>query len=211
MHLWAAVSEWQTGFSGLVHGLLFARDTRFRVSAGGQYGSLIDAGEVWRLWTSVFLHVDLLHLVVNALAIFALGRLLEPWIGPVRLWAWFLLGGVCGSAASYLLGVVQSDGASGGAFALLGAAVVLGVEYRNRLSEVDRDLMGRWLWGFLILNLVVSALVPSIDLIGHLGGLLTGAFAGFATGRSRAVTVRAFEGLWVAGCVVTCVAGWTYG
>lgn len=209
VHVYAAIGEWQIGLATLAEGLVLERDVRFRVSAGGQYLSLVEAGEVWRLWTSVFVHADLLHLGVNAVAIYGLGRILEPWIGSVRLIAWFLVGGLGGSMVSFLARLTASDGASGGAFALLGAAVVLGWEVRGRLPEQDRRLMGPWLWGFLVLNLLLSLVVPSIDVVGHLGGLMMGLVLGGGIGLWRNRAVTGVELLWIVSYAVTCVIGWS--
>lgn len=152
-----------------------ARSPRFRVAVGGQLRSLVDDGEVWRLATSVLLHVDGLHCLVNALSVLALGRLLEPRVGGWRLLGTFLVGGTGASLASHLAGAAQSDGASGGAFALLGAALVVGRRARAALDEDARFLYGPLLWGFLMVNLVFSVLWPGIDLVAHLSGLLIGA------------------------------------
>lgn len=207
MHVWTAVVDWRLGFVTLPEGLLYARDVRFRVSAGGQSGSLVWAGQVWRLWTSVLLHADLLHLGVNLVALYGLGRLLEPWVGTLRWLAWFTVGGLFASGVSLLAQVPQSDGASGGAFTLLGAAVVLGWELRKRLPHDDRKLMGPWLWGFLALNLVLSVAIPSIDVVGHLGGLLTGLLLGGLVGLRRKRWLTVMEAGWVVLFGLACVVG----
>ena len=154
--------------------LVFERDLQFRVAMGGQYLSKIELGEWWRLLSSVFLHATALHVVINAVAILALARILEPWIGSFRFWLWFLIGGACGSVASQMFGVLQSDGASGGAYGLLGAAAIISLKYRHKVRRKDRAILGPLLWALLVLNLVVSALIPVVDMVGHVGGLVVG-------------------------------------
>ena len=154
--------------------LLFERDLQFRVSVGGQYLSKVELGEWWRLLSSVFLHANALHVAVNAVAILALGRILEPWIGPARLWAWFLVAGVCGSLASQIFGVLQSDGASAGAYGLLGAVAIIALKLRHQVRRQDQVILGPLIWALLVLNLVLSALIPVVDMVGHLGGLAVG-------------------------------------
>jgi membrane associated rhomboid family serine protease len=160
---------WQT--------LLLSRSPRGRGIVGGQVLSLLGR-EPWRLVSSVWLHADGLHLLVNAGSLWGMGRLLEPWVGPVRLVGWFAAGGLGGSLLSALLGLPRSDGASGAVFALLGAAVVLGLRHRAGLSPEDRTLYGPVLGGLLVANLVLSFLLPFVDASSHIGGLAAGMVAG---------------------------------
>ncbi|MBT3218314.1 MAG: rhomboid family intramembrane serine protease [Proteobacteria bacterium] len=175
--------------------LLGELSTEQRVALGGQYRSLISAGEWWRLCSSVFVHANLVHLLLNAIALYALGRLIEPWLGPIRFAAWFCVGGLAGSVASHLAGLVQSDGASGGLFALLGATLVLGWQQRHQLSPEDRRLLGPILLVFLSFNVLLSFLVPSLDAVGHLGGLAMGVGLAFIIGRRRLPGARVLETL----------------
>lgn len=209
VHAVTAVVEWRAGFAPLRDALVLERDLRFRVAVGGQYQPLVAAGEVWRLWTSVLLHVDLVHLTLNVAALYGLGRLLEPWVGGLRLLAWFLVGGLTGSMVAYLAQVGQSDGASGGAFALLGAAVVLGWDLRDRLPGADRRVVGPWLWALLALNLGLSFAVPSVDASAHLGGLGMGLVLAGGIGLWRHRLVRAVEAAAVLGYALTCAWGWS--
>lgn len=187
--------------------LVSSRSLRARVAVGGQYAPLVGE-DPWRLWTSVLLHADALHLAMNALALLALGRLLEPLVGPVRWLAWFWMGGVAGSLASHVVGVRQSDGASGGAFALLAAGVVLSIRWRERLPPEDRRLLGPVLGAFLVLNAVLGFVVPAIDPFAHLGGAAAGAACAFLPeGR----TTRGLEAAWLGVCAGVCAFGWIVG
>jgi rhomboid protease GluP len=187
--------------------LLLSRSVEHRVAAGGNYAPLIGE-DPWRLCTCVLLHADALHLAMNGLALLALGRVLEPLLGPARLLSWFAAGGVAGSLASHLAGVRQSDGASGGAFALLAAAVVGAWRWRDRLSEDDRWLMGPVLGAFLVVNLVLGCVIPSIDPVAHVGGLLLGLALPFLPDHRL---VRALEAIWLGGFAGMCAYGWMLG
>jgi len=165
--------------------LLLDRASLFRRSVGGQTLRAVESGEVWRLASSVLLHVDVWHLGFNVLALWALGRMLEPIVGSRRMIAWCALGGVSGSLASHYAGVLRSDGASGAAFALLGAAVVVGWRHRQEWQGWDRRLFGEALWVLVILNLVLGVLVPSVDGVAHVGGLVAGLLMAQAQGASR--------------------------
>lgn len=183
----------------LLAALILDRSSELRAAVGGQYAPLV-ADEPWRLVRSVWLHADALHLGVNAIALLVLGRLLEPWVGSARFLWWFALSGVVGSIASHAVGLLQSDGASGGAFGLLGAVTVLAWRNRERLDPEDRSVATRWLPAFVVGNLVLSAVLPFVDAVGHVGGLACGLLLGaFARpeppGRARA----ALEALGFAG------------
>ena len=190
---------------GVAHSLVFPRTAGMRFEVGGQLSSAVEGGESWRLATSVLLHADALHLLVNALALVSLGRILEPWIGGRRLWAWFVAGGLAGSVASQWAGVAQSDGASGGAFALLGAATVLGFRWRRELPPDDARLLGPVLAGFVVVNLLVSWLVPAIDAAAHLGGFAVGLLVPWIPDRWGWALV---ESVLLGGFVGACAYGW---
>lgn len=209
VHLGSGLAAmWRRPALSLLDAWLWSRPPGIRIVVGGQHAPLIEDGALWRLATSVMLHVDALHLSLNAIALATLGRLLEPWIGGIRLWAWFALGGVGGSVASQLVGIRQSDGASGGAFALLGAAIVLGWRWRERLDPPDRRLMGPVLWAFLVLNLIASLLVPAVDAAGHTGGLLVGLLVAWLP----PTTIARYAELAVIGAFVgACAFGWLLG
>ena len=166
------------GRGGLVANLVFDRAPGFRVAVGGQHQRWIDTGQYWRWLTSVWLHTGLGHLLVNVSGLWVLGRLLEPWIGAARWLALFVAGGVAGSVASPLVGVTQSDGASGGGFALIGAIWVFGWRLADRLDAEDQRLLGPIWSAVLIGNLILGLVLPFVDAAAHAGGLLFGVAAG---------------------------------
>jgi membrane associated rhomboid family serine protease len=128
---------------------------------GARGGVAVADGEVWRLVTYGFLHWDLLHLLVNALALFGLGRLAEVVFGPVRLYGLFLVSVIGGGLLSQTAGPsVVSAGASGGLFGLLGALVTFGVARRAMMGPSLADLFVRRLWPWLVLNLGAGLLLP---------------------------------------------------
>ncbi len=127
----------------------------------------VDHGEYYRLITSAFLHVNLLHLAMNMLAVGVVGPYLEPLLGRGRYLAVYVLSALGGSTAVYLLGGVYNPvaGASGAIFGLFAAALLL-------VREAGLD--PQWLIGTLVLNFVLTFTVPDISWLGHLGGFLAG-------------------------------------
>jgi MYXO-CTERM domain-containing protein len=207
VHVGTALWQWGGGHESLLDGLVLGRGTRFRVAVGGQYEPRLLRGEWWRLVTSVVLHGDALHLAVNVVAIGSLGRVVEPWIGSLRFGSWFFLGGISGAVLSHFTGVLQSDGASGGAFALLAAATVIAWRRRADVPDDERRLLGPVLWAFLGLNVVLSFVLPFVNAAGHVGGL----FAGAVLGAAWRGTVRGGELVHAAivlGALATIGYGW---
>ena len=158
----------------------------------------VAAGEWWRLFTSGFVHYGLLHIGFNMFILFQLGRLLEPALGRVRfaaLYATALLGGSCG--ALLLDPGALTAGASGAVFGLMGAAV-LGLWRRG----IDPFKTG--LGGLLVINLLLTFVIPGISVGGHVGGLVAGTVAGGAmfvtegSVRDRAVGTAAVVALGIA-------------
>ncbi|WP_261624298.1 rhomboid family intramembrane serine protease [Nesterenkonia marinintestina] len=125
--------------------------------------------EPWRMLTSSIVHSpgNAMHLAFNMLALWFIGRTLEPALGLWRYAALLVLSAIGGSAAVLWLTDPQTPtlGASGIVFGLFGALFVL---MRSAGGQVGGIAV------LLAVNLVFSFAVPNISWQGHLGGLLTG-------------------------------------
>lgn len=154
------------------------------VFQAGLITAAVAQGEWWRLLTSTFVHVDLLHLFFNMFALWIFGPGLEALLGRVRFVALYVLSGLTGSVAVYWLAgaTTITYGASGAVFGLLGAALVM---------SVRRGYDASWLLGLLGINLVFTFLAPNISWQGHLGGLV----GGLALGAALAWAPRRLRGL----------------
>lgn len=141
---------------------------------------VFDLGQYFRLLTLGFLHGSLMHFMMNALCLVALGRQLEPRIGGAWFFALFFLGTIGASLISMLWNgpEVVAVGASGGIMALaafLGIAALRmppGIERRTALSLVRGLIIATMLVGFL------AGLLLRIDNAAHVGGLLAGSVLG---------------------------------
>ena len=131
------------------------------VSTGGEY----------RLLSSMFMHYGVVHLLFNMVVLWVLGRVLERDLGSLRYLSVYLLSGLAGSVATYLFASPStlSAGASGAIYGLFGALILV-----NR--KLSRDNSGMYV--LLGLNLVLTFVMPSISITGHLGGLVGGALTG---------------------------------
>lgn len=206
-HAVTAVLYAERANTTVLQALVGTRDLRMRVTAGGQYAPLVDDGQGWRLVRSVFLHASGGHLVVNVVAVAVLGRLLEPWVGGTRLLCWFVLAGTGASIASHQAGLLQSDGASGGAFGLITAVVLLAWRARDRLDAHDRPLLLVFLPVLLLTNLLLS-LHPAIDLIAHVAGMGVGALlVAITPAHAPSAGRQVLEGLVALGAIAIAIAG----
>ena len=137
------------------------------------FGPAVADGDYWRLLTSGFLHVELMHIALNMLSLFWLGRMIEPALGHVRFVAIYLVSLLGGALGVMILSPNDPTlGASGAIYGLLGAAIVMA---RNRnISLIQSGLLP-----ILALNFIFTLSVPGISLGGHLGGLVGGLIATF--------------------------------
>jgi rhomboid protease GluP len=149
------------------------------IRLGAKFSPLIADGQVWRLFTSMFLHAGLLHLAFNGYALVAIGTDLERILGWKRFLTIYILAGLLGSLASYALSDRLAVGASGAIFGLIGALAAFFLRHRERLGAWGRNRLANI--AFLIgINLVFGFTQPGIDNYAHLGGLVSGFALGWA-------------------------------
>ncbi len=144
---------------------------------GAKYGPAILDGEYWRLLTSMFLHIGLMHLAFNTYALYALGPEAERFFGRGRFAAIYLLTGVLSSATSFAISSNLAAGASGAIFGLVGALAAFYLHEHDVLGAIGRSRLSN-LITVIVLNLFIGFTVANIDNAAHLGGLA----AGFAIG-----------------------------
>lgn len=169
----------ETDAWGVVFG---ARSSRGLALCGGRVAVLVAHGEIWRLWTYGFLHADALHIFFNTTAMWGLGRVCEAVYGSTRTLWLFLLAVLGGGILSQAGGTMASVGASGGIFGLMGALLVFGQKRRRSMDREMRATFGRRLAPWVLLNLFIGVLLPFIDNLGHVGGLVAGAAFGLVSG-----------------------------
>ena len=140
------------------------------------YPLIVEAGEYWRLITHTFLHVGLLHFCLNMGALLGLGYFVERLYGRWRYLILYFVSTIGGSLGSLLfVHTPIGAGASGGIFGLGGVLVVFGLRYKNQLPQRQRHIP------YLILLCLgfdiffVPYVMPNINTVAHLGGLIFGA------------------------------------
>jgi membrane associated rhomboid family serine protease len=196
------VLMWQA--SGLPFSLLTPLPFEVLLPFGAKLNYFIHARhEWWRFVTPMFLHVNLLHLLVNMYSLWMVGPYVEKIYGSAKFVVFWVLTGVAGVVASYLtvrpnLAVgplarfifkvddVPSAGASGALFGLVGVLFVFGIKFRHELPEGFRRAFGTGLLPMIMLNLFIGyAGRGFIDNAAHLGGFVSGAALALAAGYRR--------------------------
>lgn len=154
------------------------------------------AGEYWRLVSVTLIHGSLMHLLFNMYALFIVGPIVELMYGRVLFVAFYLLTAAFASVASYLFVAAPSVGASGAVFGLFGILLLSNWLHKPALTRRARGLTTQI--GILIaFNLalgfgLVGFGVARIDNAAHIGGLLAGAWLGFAIVPRGVATLASF-------------------
>ena len=137
--------------------------------------------EPWRLVSSAFLHIGLMHLLFNGFAMYFFGQIAEPMFGSAKFLALFLLAAIGGSLLNNYVtwqGIVDgtgqaglSAGASGGIMGI-GAALLIAALFKISVNGMVLNLKS--LIFIMGIDLVYGFAVPGIDNAGHIGGAITG-------------------------------------
>ena len=164
--------------------LAFGAKTNYWIHNGHQY---------WRLVTPIFIHVNLIHVLINMYSLWVIGPWVEKLYGSAKFVVFWVATGIAGVLASYLTvipgshpgligsflikpGDVPSAGASGALFGLVGVLFVFGIKYRHELPEGFKRAFGTGMLPIILLNLGIGFILRGIiDNAAHMGGLISGA------------------------------------
>lgn len=195
--------------SCLVYFLQFLRTTSDHTSSilvlqsmGGNLALLSLTGDGWRLLLSIFLHIDLLHLLMNMYMLLLVGSLAERWYGRMGMLCIYLVGGAWSSYASALWNasrlykttiegglappLIVSAGGSGAIMALCGALLAarlqhfLAADAKN--PEIADSRISKSLIQVIGLNLLLGFFLSGVDQAAHIGGVAAGLVLGMSVG-----------------------------
>lgn len=158
------------------------------LTGGGATGTLLQKGELfgpaisvghqyYRLLTAGFLHLNIEHILFNMFFLFFIGRMLEPAISRLNFAAVYFASLLAGSFGALLFQPgIPTVGASGAAFGVLGALMVMAHDRRIPIWSSGLGIT-------LVVNLVFSLTFHGISLGDHLGGFIGGLICGVAVVR----------------------------
>ncbi|MEO6866636.1 MAG: rhomboid family intramembrane serine protease, partial [Gaiellales bacterium] len=155
-------------------------------AGGSSVGAFVN-GSWWKLLAANLLHANILHVAMNGILIYLMGRWLEHLVGRGIVLATVLWSALLSSVGSVFIdGSAVTIGASGVAFGLVGCAVAADPRARTAAGVIARQLA--------VINVVATFLIPGLSIGGHLGGLAAGLLVGAVMWRRHGEgSARAFS------------------
>ena len=144
----------------------------------GQFNINVWNGQYWQLLTSIFVHVDIMHIGLNMLFLIIFGLRAEELFTTEEYFTSYMLSGLSGSLLTLFLmsPYTLSAGASGAIFGMYGASLI----YMRK--TFGQSILGALMYAFLLLMLSTGA---GVNIVAHFGGLATGLIIGYALAKSH--------------------------
>ncbi|MDO4553951.1 MAG: rhomboid family intramembrane serine protease [Lachnospiraceae bacterium] len=145
-----------------------------------EWQTILEGGEYYRIFTSMFLHFGFEHIFQNMIFLFLIGCYLEDALGSVRYFIFYLLAGIgagfCSLGADALLQAnVVSAGASGAIFGVVGGLLSVVLRNKGRFEGIGLGGMVIMIIGSLYYGFTSSG----VDNVAHVGGFVWGLLLGF--------------------------------
>jgi rhomboid protease GluP len=152
---------------------------------GALYPGALAAGEWWRLVTWNFLHIGVVHLLFNSIALYQIGPQVEEVFGSAKFIFIYLATGIAAGLVSLALKPSFTAGASGALFGLIGLMAVYGYRLGGVYGRALMKSMLVWAaFGFVV------GLSPGVNNIAHGGGFVAGGALGFLVPAESSTTRR---------------------
>jgi membrane associated rhomboid family serine protease len=149
---------------------------------GKQDNLLVAQGQYYRILTAMFLHDGIMHIALNMLSLFFVGRAVEIFFGKWRYLAIYFISGIAGGLLFLFLdsSLLQAAvGASGAIFGVFGAMGIFYIVNRRALGAAGTSVITQWVF-ILVLNLAIGFAPSSgIAIWDHIGGLGAGLLIGY--------------------------------
>jgi rhomboid protease GluP len=148
------------------------------VASGALVAANLGDGEVWRLFSSLFLHASGDHLLGNMVVLFIVGIACEHAFGPLTMLGIYLASGAAGGLATAAIDPMPTVGASGAIFGLMGCLIAM-LARRRRIVHVRDGRIAIVVALWAAWQLVMGFASPIVANFAHLGGFVAGGVLGW--------------------------------
>ena len=153
----------------IIHKIIYKTPLYYYFAMHGP--SIKNYHEYYRLITNMFIHFDILHILLNMIALWILGSFLENYIKPIKFAIIYFASGILGSIAIYLFNYnTLTAGASGAIYGLMMAILMLTFIRQNDFNE----LAIRNIRLTVLINFALTFAMANVSIAGHIGGSLGG-------------------------------------
>jgi len=158
----------------------FIETSRSVLYQWGQFNYYVINGSYWQLLTSIFVHVDIIHISLNMFFLLIFGFRADELFSSEEYFFIYFLSGLSGNLLTLLLmhPLTLSAGASGAIFGIFGACVIY---VRKTFGQ---SIVGALLYSFLLLMMTAGR---DVNIFAHFGGLAAGLVIGYALAKSRKI------------------------
>ena len=158
----------------------FIETSRSVLYQWGQFNYYVINGSYWQLLTSIFVHVDIIHISLNMFFLLIFGFRADELFSSEEYFFIYFLSGLSGNVLTVLLmdPLTLSAGASGAIFGIFGACVIY---VRKTFGQ---SIVGALLYSFLLLMMTAGR---DVNIFAHFGGLAAGLVIGYALAKSRKI------------------------
>src|SRR5438093_12123302 len=160
-------------------------------------------GRWWTIFTAIYLHGSLLHILFNVLWIRQLGPAVEEIYGPARLVFIFTVAGAAGFVASNTFNVWFTVGASGSIFGLLGAIIAYARKRGGAFGRLVLQQYGQW----ALILFISGFLLAGVNNFAHAGGFVGGYAAGLGLSLAERRAESTLDWLLAAAAIAVTVVG----
>lgn len=155
----------------------FVEMERGLIQQYGQYNLFVLNGKYWQLFTAMFVHISIIHLLGNLFFLLIFGLRAEEFFGIHEYLSIYFFSGLAGNLLTLLFGpYMVSAGASGAIFGLFGACTI----YIRR--AFGKPIIGALLYSFFLLMINSGR---NVNNLAHIGGLVVGLLIGYALAATR--------------------------
>lgn len=145
-----------------------------------KFGALVKDHNMLRVISSIFIHIGIIHYMMNVWALKILGEQTEKFYGHVKMFIIFLYSGIIGNLLSVILMNKNSisAGASGAIFGLMSSILYFALNQRTYMAEA----LKKEILPVIIINILIGFSLSGINMFAHLGGLIGGFLISSAVG-----------------------------